>query len=198
MTQPSANLSLRGLARFISHRFGSKQGLLRFGTYELLRLVGGYRLCRRVNFAKVKRLVFVCQGNICRSPLGEAVARQHGVTAISFGLNTRGGDCADPRAVAWGHQQGFHLAQHVTTRLEQYKPQEGDLLIGMEPKHLRALRLQFAKAPVQITLLGLWLEPPLIYLHDPYNTKAEYFSRCEALVRDGTLNIIQRCLAQRH
>lgn len=170
----------------IKNRYGSKKGLLRYVAYELLRMLGVYRKFAKIDFKQVKRLVFVCHGNICRSPLGEVIARQHGVPAISFGLDTYGGKPADPRAIAWAQANGYNLKEHITKRVDQYEPQAGDLLIGMEPKHIRKLCAQFTRAPVQITLIGLWLESPLAYLHDPYNTKADYFSRCEGLVLEST------------
>lgn len=173
----------------IKNRYGSKKGLLRYIAYELLRILGVYRTLTNIDFAQVKRLVFVCHGNICRSPLGEAVARQHGVPAISFGLDTRGNDSADPRAIAWAQTNGYNLQEHITKRVEQYEPQAGDLLIGMEPKHIRKLRAQFSQAPVQITLIGLWLKSPLAYLHDPYNSNAQYFACCEELVSSAVQEI---------
>jgi len=184
------------VTELIKNRYGSKKGLLRYFAYEVLRVLGVYRNFTKVDFTQVKRLVFVCHGNICRSPLGEAVAREQGVPTTSFGLDTRGGDSADPRAIAWAQANGYNLNEHITQRVDQYTPQAGDLLIGMEPKHIRQLKAQFAQAPVQITLIGLWLQSPLAYLHDPYNARPEYFSRCEELVRDSTLEIRWRFEAQ--
>ena len=174
----------------IKNRFGSKKGMLRYFIYEVLRAVGVYRKLEKIDFTQVKRLVFVCQGNICRSPLGEAVARQQGFPAISFGLDTRGNDPADSRAIAWAQSNGYSLKNHITTRVDQYEPQAGDLLVGMEPRHIRKLQSLFAQAPVQITLIGLWLESPLAYLHDPYNAKEEYFDLCEAIVQKASLKLI--------
>lgn len=179
------------VTELIKKRYGSKKGLLRYFAYEVLRVLGVYRNFNKVDFTQVKRLVFVCHGNICRSPLGEAVARQQGVPTTSFGLDTRGGDSADPRAIAWAQANGYNLNEHITQRVDQYTPQAGDLLIGMEPKHIRQLKAQFAQAPVQITLIGLWLQSPLAYLHDPYNTSSEYFARCEESVRRGVLEILR-------
>jgi len=175
----------------IKNCFGSKKGLLRYIAYEVLRALGVYRKLAKVDFAQVKRLVFVCQGNICRSPLGEAVARQHGIPAISFGLDTRGNDSADARAIVWAEANGYSLQAHKTCRVDQYEPQEGDLLIGMEPRHIRKLQKIFAQAPVQITLVGLWLKSPLAYLHDPYNANIQYFTRCEQLVADSTNELLR-------
>jgi protein-tyrosine phosphatase len=170
------------LSEKIKNRYGSKRGLLRYIRFEIFRLCGAYRSLKKIDFTKVKRLVFVCHGNICRSPLAEAVARKYNLPTTSFGLDTRGGAPADPRAVVWANANGYDLDQHLTRRIDQYIPQEGDLLIGMEPKHVLRLKKIFLEKPVQITLAGLWLPKPLAYLHDPYSTNKQYFERCESLV----------------
>lgn len=170
------------LSEKIKNRYGSKRGLLRYVNYELLRMLGAYRRFKKIDYTAVTRLVFVCKGNICRSSLAEAVARKQGVPSISFGLDTRGNAPADPRAIAWAAANGYDLRQHITVRVDQYQPQAGDLLVGMEPQHAYELAQRFAQAPVQITVLGLWLPRPFAYLHDPYNTNARYFDRCEQLV----------------
>lgn len=176
----------------IKNRYGSKRGLVRFALYQLLRIMGFYRSLKKIDFAQVQRLVFVCHGNICRSPLGEAVAHKQGFAALSFGLSTQGDAPADPRAITWAEAHGYDLTQHRTMRVDQYQPQVGDLLIGMEPKHIHALTMEFAQAPVQITLAGLWLNSPITYLHDPYNTDQKYFSRCETFVASATDELIKR------
>lgn len=177
------------LSEKIKNQYGSKRGLLRYARFELLRLCGIYRSLTQIDFTKVKRLVFVCHGNICRSALAEAVARKHNLVAMSFGLDTRGGALADPRAVAWAKDNGYDLDQHITTRVDQYVPQEGDLLVGMEPKHVQQLKEVFAEKPVQITLAGLWLPKPFAYLHDPYSTNHSYFCMCEVNVASAVKNI---------
>jgi protein-tyrosine phosphatase len=185
-------------AGFIKNRFGSKKGLLRFYYYEALRYFGVYRALTKIDINRVTRLVFVCQGNICRSPLGEAVALAAGIPAISFGLNTRGNDPADPRAIVWAQQRGINLNSHITRRVEQYQPCLGDLLIGMEPTHIKQLQKRFSLEPVQITIATLWLKKPFAYLHDPYSANEIYFDHCEQHVNEcvrALLNLM--CIEQK-
>jgi protein-tyrosine phosphatase len=180
------------LSEKIKNQYGSRRGLLRYIRFEILRLCGAYRSLMKIDFTKVKRLVFVCHGNICRSPLAEAVARKHNLPATSFGLDTRGGASADPRAIAWAKDNGYDLHQHITQRVDQYVPREGDLLIGMEPKHIVLLKEAFVEKPVQITLAGLWLSKPLAYLHDPYSSNEQYFERCESLIHSVVLQLKEK------
>jgi len=86
-----------------------------------------------VDFSRVSRLVFVCSGNICRSPFGAFYAREKGLEVDSCGLHTRGGDPADPRAVAFAERLGIDMMPHRTKNISDYEPRDGDLLLVMEP-----------------------------------------------------------------
>lgn len=175
---------------WVKQKFGSKKGMLRFFYFQFLLKMGFYCRYKNIDFSKVKRLVFACAGNICRSPFAEAVARKQGVNCMSFGLDTRGGDPADPRAIDIGRQMQLDLNPHVSQTLQCYKPVLGDLLVVMEPQHLQMLPESLRTMPV--TLVGLWLRSPIAYLHDPFNTCIEYFERCELLVKISAENIVDR------
>ena len=82
------------VTHYIKNRFGSKRGLLNAVTYSIRSLLGFYKKHQAVSLSKSTRFIFICSGNICRSPLAEYVAKQQGAQAISFGLHTRGGDPA--------------------------------------------------------------------------------------------------------
>ena len=45
---------------------------------------------------EVRRLVFVCHGNICRSAFADVLAKQTGLNSASFGLSTSSGKGAYP------------------------------------------------------------------------------------------------------
>lgn len=158
---------------------------------EVARTLGFYKQYGRIDFKDIKRLVFICHGNICRSPLGEAAAKIQGVAAISYGLDTRGGAHADPRAIAYGDANAIGFGEHKTRRIDEYLPTAGDLLIGMEPKHTKQLKILYGNQ-VPMTLAGLWLKSPAAYLHDPYNTNAIFFNYCESLVVQAAVELAQR------
>jgi protein-tyrosine phosphatase len=176
---------------FIPNRYGSKRGLLNTIMFAFKLRFGSYRQCQGIQFNQVQRLVFICAGNICRSALAEYVAKHQGASAISFGLHTRGGDPADPRAITYAKSIGINMQPHITQVIQAYRLEPGDLLVGMEPKHLNELYALFG-TQVPITLLGLWLHKPQAYLHDPYNTNLIYFNECERLVA-----IAAECLAKK-
>ncbi len=173
---------------WINNRFGSKKGMLNYTLFETKRLIGQYSSLIVKPNLRPQRLVFVCVGNICRSPLAEAVATTLGYNAISYGLDTRGGDQADPRAISFGNSIYVDLVNHKTRKIDEYCAKDGDLLVCMEPKHLRILEKLGNRTPV--TLLGLYGVKPCAYLHDPYNSRPSFFNHCESKVAAATKALI--------
>lgn len=170
---------------FINDRYGSRRGLLNHWHFGVQYKLGQFAPCTNIDWSKVRNLVFICHGNICRSPLGEAVARQRfNLRAESFGLDCRDGAPADERAMQFARRSGIDLAAHESRHIRHYQPAESDLVIVMEPKHLSQLPGNIAGF-AQITLLGLWKKSPWPYIHDPYSSKATHFDYCEQTVVNG-------------
>lgn len=177
---------------FIKNRFGSKKGLLSFVKFNFFFMLGKYKIETRPDLSKINRFVFVCSGNICRSPLAEIVMKKAGFNSISFGLSTRGGDMADMRTIDFGKANGFDISNHCTKPIEQYIPQENDLLVGMEPKHIVKLHAMFPDT--KTTALGLWLPHKTIYLHDPYSANITYFNKCAEKIVIATNNLYKKAV----
>lgn len=177
MTDPS--IGRGAVDRWFHDHYGGKKGCLRAFQHGVKRMLGGYRREGAIDPAVVRRLVFVCVGNICRSPYGEAVARSKGLRSASFGLEARSGDPANPNALAVARSRGVDLEPHRATGWSDYAPAPGDLLLGSEPCHTARLREHYRdRADLQIALLGLFAAPPRAYLHDPYGLGPAYFARC--------------------
>lgn len=153
---------------FIMDRFGSKRGLLRYCIDGLYCRIGVYRNYTRWE-NRPDRLVFVCQGNICRSALAERVFRSHSdISAISLGLNTDTGKGANPRLSAFAREtRKIDLSSHRTTSIEDYVASPGDVFVCMEARHIRAIENLGYKGP--FLLLGAFGAKKTFRIHDPYS-----------------------------
>jgi protein-tyrosine phosphatase len=111
------------------------------------------------------RLLFVCSGNICRSPLAEAAfaaLAQAAGCAERFEVDSAGthgwhtGEPADPRAIEVGARHGLS----VTSRARAVRPsdfREFDLILAMDRGHLSELRRRCpAELRNKIRLLRSW------------------------------------------
>ncbi len=175
----------------INDTFGSRRGLINLAATQLMYGLGGYRQFQSIEWSRVERLIFVCHGNICRSPLGEYVAKAAGLSAESFGLSCGDGFPADPRAIRYGKSCNLDLTLHRSRNIATYSPQRSDLIVVMEPAHLSKTKTHVGQHP-QITLSGLWLNSPRSYIHDPFSTNDKFFASCEYLVSTSAQRISAR------
>ena len=179
---------------WIRGRYGSRHGLIQIQWHRILYYLGRYNAYRQIKWNNVERLIFVCKGNICRSPFAELVARSQGMNSISCGIATRDGLSADENAIEAATRSGINLGMHVTRTVESLAIQEGDLFVVMEPWHGSVLRRRYGSS-IECTLLGLWSSPVSPYIHDPYGGASAYFDRCfEQIERSvhGINNEIQK------
>lgn len=120
-------------------------------------------------------ILVVCTGNICRSPIGERLLRQRvpGKRITSAGILGLEGNPADvgAREVAWRH--GISLEGHRARRLTPQLMRESDLILVMEPAHLRFISSMAPEIRGKSLLFGQWLEPQDI--PDPYRKSHEAF-----------------------
>jgi protein-tyrosine phosphatase len=168
---------------------GGMRSAARVFGYTILGTCGVYRQYQRPDWDKVRRLVFVCSGNICRSPYAAELAKSQGMTAISFGVDARGGAAANDSAVRLARRSGLDLSRHVSTRAADYEPSPADLLLAMEPRQLAALGPAVGRNGAQGSLLGLWCKWPMPILPDPYGNADECFVRVFALIDMAIANV---------
>lgn len=121
-----------------------------------------------VDWSRVRRLVLVCTGNICRSPYAEVRARHLGLPAVSFGLAAAPGAPADPSAISNAAKRGVDLTSHRSRARDDVELCAHDLLVGMEPRQLPPLIQLQQRTGAQLTLQGLWAPRRISYVPDPH------------------------------
>ena len=147
--------------------------------------------------AKVRRLVFVCHGNICRSAYADVLARRAGMNVASFGLSTSSDKPAWPAVSEVAAARGVDMAAHRTTRIEDYVPLPGDYLLGMETRHLRKLAAHPLTAVLPRGLLGAYADPSYPHLHDPYQLGPAYMEVCLTRIERAVAGLVRRYPASR-
>jgi protein-tyrosine phosphatase len=122
----------------------------------------------------VIRVVFVCTGNICRSPTAEAVLRhlveEAGLSdAIDVGSAGTGGwhvgDDADVRSLRALRSRGYHLRH----RARQFRPHwfdEHEVVVALDQGHVDELRRM--RPDAEVRLLRDWDPEGPGDVPDPY------------------------------
>lgn len=179
--------------------YGGKRGFLEHSRARVLYALGMYRKVCDIDWSAVGRLVFVCAGNICRSPYASARARSLGVAAASFGLTATDGAPADPVASRNALLRGLDLSSHRSAKAEPSSFVTRDLVIVFEPWHLAEISRWREIPPA--SLIGVWARPIRPHIQDPYGRSDRYFQQCfsvidaniEAMVRKMVRDGASRC-----
>ena len=150
---------------------------------------------------KPVRILFVCLGNICRSPAAEGVfldiLREHGaegrylVDSAGTG-NYHIGDLPDSRMRVHARQRGLNLT-HRCRQVCTEDFEDFDLIIGMDASNLANLRRMAPSVEAARKIHGMaeFFTPEARYDHvpDPYYEGAEGFELVLDLLADGCLNL---------
>jgi len=175
----------------LRNEYGGARGFFTHLQAVAWHRLGRWEKHRQVDLTEVKRFVFVCKGNICRSPYAAARARAVGLPSTSYGLEVQRETPANTQACAEAFKHGVDLSSHHSRAFEPSAGSRGDLLIGMEPSHLVQLATRHTDEPFQVTLLGLWAKPPRPHIQDPFGGSPEYFDRCFHIINAGVATLAE-------
>jgi len=180
------------MVTWFSAKFGTLRGFVRLILGNMMMLAGFYRKYEIVDWTSVRRIVFICQGNICRSPYAHWLALRETDAVASIGLSTQTGEPAYPAAVDVARISGVDLSAHRTTNWTDFELRDGDLLLAMEMRHIRVIEQRPVDRDVQIGLLGLWCRPRLSLLYDPHNLSPAYFATCYERIARAVSRVTQQ------
>jgi protein-tyrosine-phosphatase/predicted ATP-grasp superfamily ATP-dependent carboligase len=116
------------------------------------------------------KIVFLCYGNICRSPLAARLAEQSlsGVAIESAGFHDHAGRSSPEKMLRIGSSFGVDLSGHRSVRVTRELLLGADLVVAMDLENMECLRNEFPEIEKRATLLGLFANPPIPTIADPY------------------------------
>ena len=135
------------------------------------------------------RIVFVCSGNICRSPMAAGLAKKHarenGVSAAVLSCGTLGivGHPAAQPGVEAMAEIGEPIDGHRSQGVQRAILDVADWIVVMAPKHEEALRA-FEGFESRIVRMWEWAEHPMAKIEDPVGQDITAFRACRDLL-DG-------------
>lgn len=154
------------------------------------------------------RVLFICMGNICRSPTAEGVFRhvvEQAGLSMQIEIDSAGtsdyqkGDPPDRRAQQAANKRGYDLSR---LRARQVRPQdfhEFDHILAMDISNLRDLKAIYphgARAEVSL-FLQYARKSTIKEVPDPYYGSVQSFETVLDLVEDAAHGFLQHLL-ERH
>ena len=148
-------------------------------------------------------ILFICLGNICRSPLAEEVFRtlaERGGREKDFEIDSAGlidyheGELADSRMRACAQRRGDHLT-HRSRPVCKEDFTRFDLIVAMDDNNVRQLHnaapSEEAKQKV-VRMADYLTEHPHTFIPDPYYDGPEAFDLVVTLLEDACAQLLRR------
>lgn len=148
-------------------------------------------------------VLFVCTGNICRSPTAEAVfrarIRKKGVSASYDSAGTFGyhiGEPPDHRAIQAARDHGIDMSDIVARKINDNDFESFDYIIAMDKGHERTMRRMIPET--YHSKIKLFLDFHDQYkgmdIPDPYYGDREGFQKTYDLIEEGVDALITEIL----
>ncbi len=140
----------------------------------------------------MEKLLVVCVGNICRSPVGERVlaAGIPNVTVSSAGIGALVGHGPEKTASDVAAARGVSLDGHVARQFTSRIGEDSDLILVMEPGHRRQIGRLTPHLLGRVMLFDHWGEAAGI--PDPYRKSREYHENIFDLISSAADDWIGR------
>ncbi|WP_269931866.1 low molecular weight protein-tyrosine-phosphatase [Aminobacter sp. HY435] len=155
-----------------------------------------------MNEKPVKSILFVCLGNICRSPLAEGVFRavlaERGVEA-EFVVDSAGtggwhaGSAPDPRSIAIAAQYGVDITAQQARKVVPADFERFDLILGMDRSNVDDLKASApAKAAGRVELFLGHATGRTRDVPDPYYGGDDGFAAVYRMIREASEALADR------
>lgn len=131
-----------------------------------------------------RSILVVCQGNICRSPVGERylAASMPEMRVGSAGLQALVGEAADPVTTEAASRQHIDVSRHVARQFTAELGAAHDLILVMERAHRNEIAARMPQLSGRTMLFGQWIDRA-VDVPDPFQQPVGMHEKAVSLIR---------------
>ena len=143
----------------------------------------------------IKRVAVICIGNICRSPMGEALlreglsSREADIEVTSAGLGTIDGQPADRIAITLMAERGLDISAYRSTQFSPIDSMESDLILVMSKEMRDSVVDKWPLLQGRVYPLGHWDGHDI---DDPHMRGEKAFRKALKLIDTGVAQWLER------
>src|SRR5256885_14958298 len=147
----------------------------------------------------MKTILFVCTGNVCRSPMAEGLFRhatpgRSDYRVVSAGIGAVDGQPPSPHAVQALQELGMDISGHLSRMLTAELVQQADYIFGMTHSHVDAIILLYPYA-AQKTFLLREFDDTLDFFEkdipDPIGGSYQVYLNCRDQIEQGIASMLK-------
>ena len=129
-------------------------------------------------------ILVVCVGNICRSPMAEALLKQRfpNKNIDSAGVGALVGHSADPAALEIMSKQQIDINNHVAKQIDEGLAKKADLIFTMSDGQTKWIEERWPFCRGKTFKLGHWIDKDIA---DPYQHDISAFETAYQDIVDG-------------
>ncbi len=181
--------------------FGKDSTIVSFeeGGWKLVR--SGVYCERTIRRLLRRKIVFVCTGNTCRSPMAAGLAkkyfaekfgcsagdlRNYGIDIISAGIFAADGNKATPEAILAAKSLGADISRHRSRKLTTELINDADVVFCMTDFHVEAVRQMLPSAVGKVRTLASSGDIP-----DPIGGGAEVYEKTALKIQQALKSVLK-------
>ena len=149
---------------------------------------------------KIRTILFVCSGNICRSPFAEGLLKKllkegglSGISVSSAGMLALTGTAASYNAIRVASEEGIDISWHKAREITDEMLIDADLILVMENKHRQDILRRFPEVGERALLLRNFAQFGSTdrSIFDPYGLNVENYRFAFQDIKECVMGVYQ-------